>query len=144
MGSKIPGNTANNNEAWLNGLENAEVSLENGALKLRFTGTGFLTMGNPTVCFADVDGNPQYQYLVIRMRGESGGENRTEMGGLMMSIGGGEGAYSRSLNNRAVGTVPPAVGPNGEVLPTITTEYQNFVIPLTKETCARAVQTPLA
>ncbi len=137
-GTKIPGNTANNNEAWLNWFSDADLSLENGALKAVFKRNGGFGIGNQTVYFADGNGEPQYRYLVIRMKGAAGNENRTAGGGFLLSIGGAEGSHVRSLNERDVGTAPPAIGPDGQVLPPLSTEYQNFVIPLTKENVRQA------
>lgn len=128
VGQTIPSGEAGN--VWLNGVEDTTLTFDGSAMKMEMGATGYVGIGNPAVQMRTADGSVAYQYLVIRIKGETGGENRMETGGLMISIGGAEGSHVRALNDRSVGTAAPALGRDGNPLPEITTEYQNFVIAL--------------
>lgn len=112
----------------------ATAELVDGALKLTLGPTGYYGMQNGDVQFRDVDGNlTDYKYLVVRMRGERGQENVSGNGVLMMSIGGGDGSHIGTFNSEAAGGPTPFLDPDGKTMPTITTEYQDFVIALTED-----------
>ena len=128
VGTQFP-----NSPLWLNFANNTKLSIVDKALKVEFEPDGNFGIGNPTVNLRAENGEPTYKYLVIRIKGEKGNENRTAVGGLIVSIGGAEGSHMRSLNDREVGIAIPALDKNGNVMPAITTQFQNFVIPLTKE-----------
>ena len=114
-----------------NGPINADASLVDGALKLTLGPSGYYGMNNPEVALRDPDGNlTSYKYLVIRMKGEFGTENTPGVGGLMMSIGGGDGPHLGTFVSS--GDVPSFLDPDGCYMPLITTEYQDFVIALTQ------------
>lgn len=114
-----------------NGPINAQASLVDGALKLTLGTSGYYGMNNTQVTLRDPEGNlTAYQYLVIRMKGEYGTENTPGAGGLMMSIGGGDGPHMGTFVSS--GDVPPFLDPDGCYMPLITTEYQDFVIALSQ------------
>lgn len=114
-----------------NGPINAQASLVDGALKLTLGTSGYYGMNNTQVALRDPEGNlTAYKYLVIRMKGEYGTENTPGAGGLMMSIGGGDGPHMGTFVSS--GEVPPFLDPDGCYMPLITTEYQDFVIALSQ------------
>ena len=137
VGQKLPGNEPGK-EVWLNGTEDATVTLTGTELKVEMGATGYLGLGNGFVRMRQDDGAVTYKYLVLRIKGETGGENRKETGGIMISIGGAEGSHVRALNDRDVGTAPPALGKDNNPMPAITTEYQNFVIALNDQNIRKA------
>ncbi|HCA28852.1 MAG TPA: hypothetical protein DEP23_04420 [Ruminococcaceae bacterium] len=132
VGQKLPGNEPGK-EVWLNFANMAEVAMVDNALKVEFQPDGNIGLGNGAVHMRANNGEPAYKYLVLRIKGADGNENRTTVGGLMISIGGAEGSHLRSLNDREVGIAIPALDRNGNYMPAITKSYQNFVIPLNKQ-----------
>ena len=95
---------------------------------------GYYGMGNGDIQFRDADGKlTDYKYLVVRMKGERGGENVVGNGAPMMVIGGGDGMHISTFNSEAAGIARPFLDPDGKTMPRITTEYQDFVIALTEE-----------
>lgn len=112
----------------------AKAELSDGALKLTLGPTGYYGMQNGAVQLRDIDGKlTAYKYLVVRMKGEKGQENVSGNGVLMMSIGGGDGSHIGTFNAEAAGGPTPFLDPDGKTMPTITTEYQDFVIALTED-----------
>lgn len=126
----IPGDTV----TYLNGIgDDTSASLTGGALKIELGPSGFVVLGQDRVKIRDDTGNVSYNYMVIRIRGENGNENRSESGGILMFIGGGDGSHGITLNDRATGTAPCAVDASGNPMNAISTEWQEFAIALTSE-----------
>ena len=118
---------------YLNGIaDNTTFSIENGAAKMEMGKGGFVVLGQDPVQIRDANGKLQYKYLVIRMKGEVGNENRTTTGGLLLFIGGGDGSHAITLNDRPLGVAPVAQDANGQPMNAISTEWQEFVIALTE------------
>ncbi len=112
----------------------AEASIVDGAMKLALGPNGYYGMGNGDIQFRGADGKlTDYKYLVVRMKGEHGGENVVGNGAPMMVIGGGDGMHISTFNSEAAGIARPFLDPDGKTMPRITTEYQDFVIALTEE-----------
>ena len=111
----------------------AEAEIVDGAIKLTLGSSGYYGINNTQCAFRDLEGNlTSYKYLVLRMRGEYGTENTPGAGGLMMSIGGGDGSHMGTFLSTASGDLQPFLDPEGCYMPLITTEYQDFVIALTE------------
>ena len=84
---------------WLNFANNTKLSIVDKALKVEFEPDGNFGIATLSNLRAE-NGEPTYKYSVIRIKGEKGNENRTAVGGLIISIGGAEGSHMRSLNDR--------------------------------------------
>ncbi len=125
---QIPANTP----VFLNGMdENSTASLVGGALKVEFSNGGFICLGQDNVKIRDLNtGKVNYQYMVIRIKGEVGNENRTEAGGLLLFIGGGDGSHAITLNDRPTGVAPCATDASGKPMNAISTGWQEFAIKL--------------
>ncbi len=111
----------------------AEASLSDGALKLTLGTSGYYGFNNTQCAFRSPDGTlTTYKYLVLRMKGEYGTENTPGAGGLMMTIGGGDGPHMGTFLSSSE-SVQPFLDPDGCYMPLITKEYQYFVIALSQQ-----------
>lgn len=118
---------------YLNGIaDNTTFSIENGVAKIEMGSGGFVVFGQDSVVLRDEAGkrNSKYNYLVMRIRGEVGNENRTAAGGLLLFIGGGDGSHAITLNDRPTGVAPAALDAKGQPMNAISTEWQEFAIAL--------------
>lgn len=118
-----------------NGPIDCQASIVDGALKLTLGPSGYYGMGCDLVKFRDESSKlTDYKYLVLRMKGERGKENVVGNGAPMMVIGGGDGPHIGTFLNDVAGSIArPFRDPYGNPMPTLTTEYQDFVIALTED-----------
>lgn len=117
-----------------NGPIDCQASIVDGALKLTLGPSGYYGMGCDLVKFRDESSKlTDYKYLVLRMKGERGKENVVGNGAPMMVIGGGDGPHIGTFLNDVAGIARPFRDPYGNPMPTLTTEYQDFVIALTED-----------
>jgi hypothetical protein len=94
---------------WMQ-MSNAVAKIENNALKLQMDGNGWFGEGAALK-------DPTYKFIIIKVKGEKGGEEKT-----------------LSLNPDAKGGVKytDLKGADGKPVPAITKEYQNIVIDIEK------------
>lgn len=136
--SEIGGINCESGVVYLNGKgDNTTVSIVDGAVKLEMDGGGFAVFGQDAVEIRDASGNLNYNYLVMRIKGEKGNENRTQTGGILLFIGGGDGSHAITLNDRSTGVAPAALDANGKPMNAISTDWQEFVIKLNESNVRR-------
>lgn len=136
--SETGGISCESGVVYLNGKgDNTTVSIVDGAAKIEMDSGGFAVFGQDAVEIRDASGNLKYNYVVLRIKGESGNENRTQSGGILLFIGGGDGAHAITLNDRSTGVAPAALDANGQPMNAISTDWQEFVIKLNESNVRR-------
>jgi LPXTG-motif cell wall-anchored protein len=105
--------SSGSNAAWADGNAGKNASIEDNALKLEFGSAGWFGTGG------GIDAT-SFKYLVIRAKGAAGGEG----GALDLNY-----AVGPDVKNTGK-AFADLVGPSGDKIPAITTEYQDLVIDL--------------
>lgn len=111
------------NAAWADGNAGKSVSLDGNALKLEFGSAGWFGTGG------GIDASP-YKYLIIRAKGAAGGEGAAF--NLNYAVGPDVKNTDKSFSD--------LVGPSGDKIPAITTEYQDLVIDLAGNGIDKGIQ----